>query len=109
MAQRVALARAFINLPDLLVLDEPFGALDTLTRMTMQEELLRILDQEDTTGFMVTHDVDEAIFVSDKIVVLSSRPALTKEVFCVNLSKPRKRTDNDFLEFRARIMEEFYG
>lgn len=109
MSQRVALARAFINLPDLLVLDEPFGALDTLTRMTMQEELLRILDKEDTTAFMVTHDVDEAIFVSDKIIVMSARPALTKAVFCVKLDKPRNRTNNDFLKLRANIMEEFYA
>ena len=108
MAQRVALARAFVNLPDLLVLDEPFGALDTLTRMTMQEELLRILEKENTTAFMVTHDVDEAIFMSDRIVIFSHRPASIKAVSPVEISKPKNRTNKDFLELRAKIMEKFY-
>jgi ABC-type nitrate/sulfonate/bicarbonate transport system ATPase subunit len=109
MAQRVALARALVNVPDILLLDEPFGALDSHTRMIMQEELLRILDEEGTATLMVTHDVDEAIFLSDKILVMTRRPGSVRKVFQVDLEEPRKRTDQAFLNLRAKVLEEFYG
>lgn len=109
MAQRVALARALVNVPDLLLLDEPFSALDSHTRMTMQEELLRVFEREGTTTLMVTHDVDEAVFLSDKIIVLTRQPGRIHSTFPVNLDKPRKRTDPAFVELRTAVLEAFYG
>lgn len=109
MAQRVALARALVNVPDLLLLDEPFGALDSHTRLVMQEELLRILDRENTTTLMVTHDVDEAVFLSDKIIVMTKRPGSVYKTFQVDLEKPRKRTDHVFNALRVKVLEAFYG
>lgn len=105
MAQRVAIARALVNLPDLLLLDEPFAALDSLTRMSMQAELFRILSQEGATTLMVTHDIDEAIFLSDLIIILSSRPATLKEVFEVKIPKPRNRTSQSFINLRLQILD----
>lgn len=109
MAQRVALARALVNVPDLLLLDEPFGALDSHTRMIMQDELLRVLEREGTTTLMVTHDVDEAVFLSDQIIVLTRQPAQIKATFTVNLPRPRNRTDREFLELRSAVLRSFYG
>ena len=107
MTQRVALARALVNVPDLLLLDEPFGALDSYTRMAMQEELLRILDREGTTTLIVTHDVDEAVFLSDKIIVMTHRPASVHKIFRVDIGKPRKRTDPLFINLRTKVLENF--
>lgn len=80
MAQRASIARALIHNPEVLLLDEPFGALDALTRMQMQKEILRIWEQEKTTMIMVTHDIDEAIYLSDQIVILESKPAKVKKL-----------------------------
>jgi len=109
MAQRVALARALVNVPDLLLLDEPFGALDSHTRMAMQEELLRVLEREGTTTLMVTHDVDEAVFLSDEIVVLTQQPARIRAKFRVNLDYPRDRTHAAFTHLRNEVLKAFYG
>lgn len=106
MAQRVALARALVNLPSLLLLDEPFGALDSRTRMTMQDELLRILHQERVTTLMVTHDVDEAAFLSDKIVIMGNRPGSVELIYPIELKKPRNRLESSFINVRNEILEK---
>jgi sulfonate transport system ATP-binding protein len=81
MQQRVSIARALVNRPSLLLLDEPFGALDALTRIQMQKEILRIWEAERVTMILVTHDIDEAIYLGDKIIIISKRPVLYKKPF----------------------------
>lgn len=105
MAQRAALARALINHPKVLLLDEPLGALDAFTRMQMQDEILRIWKDRGTTMIFVTHDVDEAIFLSDKIVIMTSRPGKIQEIIDVTIDRPRDRTDPSFVKIKARILE----
>lgn len=105
MAQRAALARALINHPKVLLLDEPLGALDAFTRMQMQEEILRIWQDRGTTMIFVTHDVDEAIFLSDKIAIMTSRPGKIQEIIDVTLDRPRDRTDPEFVKIKARLLE----
>ncbi|HET6248068.1 MAG TPA: ABC transporter ATP-binding protein [Tepidisphaeraceae bacterium] len=105
MAQRVALARALINHPSMLLLDEPLGALDAFTRMRMQDEVLRLWQRRGTTMLLVTHDIDEAIYMSDRIVILSQRPARIERIIDVQLLRPRQRNDPRFLELRNEILE----
>jgi len=109
MAQRVALARALVNLPDLLLLDEPFGALDSLTKIAMQAELLRIFEREGTTTLMITHDIDEAIFLADRIIVLSARPASIRTEIRIPFAHPRDRTSQDFQRVRSELMRIFHA
>jgi ABC-type nitrate/sulfonate/bicarbonate transport system ATPase subunit len=104
MAQRAALARALINQPTVLLLDEPLGALDAFTRMTMQDEILKIWEQQKMTTIMVTHDVDEAIYMATRIVVMSARPAKIEKTLSVPIGRPRRRDDPDFLALRAQIL-----
>jgi NitT/TauT family transport system ATP-binding protein/sulfonate transport system ATP-binding protein len=104
MAQRASLARALINRPRVLLLDEPLGALDAFTRMSMQDEILRIREERRITMLMVTHDVDEAIYLSDRVVVMTPRPGRIETVISVPLSRPRARGSQDFLNFRAKIL-----
>ena len=105
MAQRASLARALVNEPKVLLLDEPFGALDAFTRMNMQDELLNIWKERGTTMIMVTHDVDEAIYLSDRIFVMTSRPAKIEQVIEVGMGRPRARDLPDFLSLRAKILK----
>ncbi len=105
MAQRVALARALINHPRILLLDEPLGALDAFTRMRMQDEVLRLWQARGTTMLLVTHDIDEAIYMSDRIVIMTPRPARIERVIDVTLDRPRQRNDAGFLALRAEILE----
>lgn len=105
MAQRVALARALINHPRILLLDEPLGALDAFTRMRMQDEVLRLWQARGTTMLLVTHDIDEAIYMSDRIVIMTPRPARIERIIDVNLPRPRQRSDEAFLHLRAEILE----
>jgi ABC-type nitrate/sulfonate/bicarbonate transport system ATPase subunit len=104
MAQRAALARALINDPKVLLLDEPLGALDQFTRMRMQDEVSRLRRNRGTTMLLVTHDIDEAIYMSDRIVVMTPRPGRVDRVIDVALERPRKRDDRRFLELRAEIL-----
>src|SRR4051812_22705471 len=105
MAQRVALARALINHPKVLLLDEPLGALDAFTRMRMQDEVLRIWQARGTTMLLVTHDIDEAIYMSDRIVIMTQRPGRIERTIPVNLERPRDRSRADFLQLRGDILE----
>lgn len=105
MAQRAALARALVNHPKVLLLDEPFGALDAFTRMNMQDELLKIWKDRKTTMIMVTHDVDEAIYLSDRIVVMSARPAKIEDIINVDMGRPRGRDMPEFLNMRTKILQ----
>jgi NitT/TauT family transport system ATP-binding protein/sulfonate transport system ATP-binding protein len=105
MAQRAALARALVNHPKLLLLDEPLGALDQFTRMRMQDEVLRLWQARRTTMLLVTHDIDEAIYMSDRIALLSSRPGRVERVLQVPLKRPRQRNVAEFMQLRASILE----
>src|SRR5881409_2289780 len=105
MAQRVALARALINHPKVLLLDEPLGALDAFTRMRMQDEVLRLWQNRRTTMLLVTHDIDEAIYMSDRIMIMSPRPGRIERTISVALDRPRQRSSPDFLCLRGDILE----
>jgi ABC-type nitrate/sulfonate/bicarbonate transport system ATPase subunit len=105
MAQRAALARALVNHPKVLLLDEPLGALDAFTRMRMQDEVLRLWEARGTTMLLVTHDIDEAIYMSDRIVIMSPRPGRIERIINVPLERPRGRNDPAFLRLRAEILE----
>lgn len=109
MQQRASIARALISDPELLLLDEPFGALDAFTRITMQNEVLRIWEQQKKTMLLVTHDIDEAIFLSNRIIILSERPGKLKQIIDVNLPRPRDRSDFNFLEIRRKVLLSFLG
>ncbi len=104
MAQRAALARALINQPALLLLDEPLGALDQFTRMRMQDEVLRLWQARGATMLLVTHDIDEAIYMSDRIALMTPRPGRIERVIDVSLPRPRQRVSPDFLELRTAIL-----
>jgi ABC-type nitrate/sulfonate/bicarbonate transport system ATPase subunit len=105
MAQRLALVRALINHPKVLLLDEPLGALDAFTRMKMQDEVLRLWEARGTTMLLVTHDIDEAIYMSDRIVIMTPRPGRVERTIDVNLSRPRQRNSQEFLRLRSDILE----
>lgn len=109
MKQRASIARALIENPEILLLDEPFSALDAFTRMSMQMELLKIWETEKKTMILVTHDIDEAIFLSDRIVVLSERPSTIQRIIPVKLARPRDRSSYDFLEIRRQVICEFFN
>ncbi len=108
MQQRAAIARGLINNPEVLLMDEPFGALDAITRITMQNETLRIWQADRKTVVLVTHDIDEAIYLGDKIIVLSSRPGTVKRVINVDLPRPRDRSSPDFIRIRREVYREFF-
>lgn len=105
MCQRASLARSLVGKPRLLLLDEPLGALDAFTRMNMQDELLRIWEQENMTMIMVTHDVDEAIYLSDRVIVMSARPAKIEKIIDIKMSRPRARSGEEFLLYRSKILK----
>ncbi len=105
MRQRVAIARALANKPDLLLMDEPFGALDAHTRILLQKELLHIWQQERRSVVFVTHSVDEAIYLSDRIVVMSARPGRIIETIEVGMDRPRDRANPEYGRLSARILE----
>jgi ABC-type nitrate/sulfonate/bicarbonate transport system ATPase subunit len=105
MAQRAALARALINHPKVLLLDEPLGALDAFTRMKMQDEVLRLWEDRGTTILLVTHDIDEAIYMSDRIVIMTPRPGRVERVITVDLERPRHRNSAEFLLLRSEILD----
>ena len=104
MCQRASLARALVGHPKVLLLDEPLGALDAFTRMNMQDEILRIRQEQNMTMVMVTHDVDEAVYLSDQIVVMTPRPGKIVKLVNVDLAHPRARSSDDFLHYHAQVL-----
>lgn len=113
MKQRIGIARAFAMEPKILLMDEPFGALDALTRAALQDELIGVMEKTGATVVMVTHDVDEAVLLSDRVVMMTNGPAATiGEILAVELPKPRDRLklahDARFAECRAAILEFLY-
>lgn len=108
MAQRVAIARALINHPVALLLDEPMGALDAFTRADLQDKLLELWKKNSATMILVTHDVDEALYLSDRIVIMTPRPGKINEVLEVTIPRPRVRSGTDFISMRSSILEKLH-
>jgi ABC-type nitrate/sulfonate/bicarbonate transport system ATPase subunit len=107
MAQRVGIARALTVQPEILLLDEPLGALDAMTKLTMQEELARIWREEQVTLILVTHDLEEAIFLADRVLVLPKEKGAVPRLIDVELPRPRDRNDAGFVAMRRQLMAEF--
>lgn len=108
MAQRTNIARALVNNPYILFLDEPFGALDAFTKIQLQNELLNIKKKEKSTMIMVTHDIEEAVYLADRIIVMDRNPGRIKDIVTVNLPRPRNRNDYDFVRIRQKIYSYFF-
>lgn len=108
MAQRVAIARALANNPKVLLLDEPFGALDAITKIKLQEEMLRIWEKEKLTMVIVTHDIDEAVYLGNRVVVMQSHPGRIKKIHTVDLGFPRSRIGAEFNLQKEIIYKEFF-
>ena len=106
MSQRVAIARALVSRPEVLLLDEPFGALDALTRAHLQQELQRVWLSEGITMILVTHDVEEAVYLGDKVVVMAPRPGRIRRTVSVDLPHPRDRTGADFARLKDEVLRE---
>lgn len=109
MSQRVAIARALVNRPEILLLDEPFGALDAMTRAHLQQELHRIWQQEGITMILVTHDVEEAVYLGDRVVVMEPRPGRIRRIVPIELAHPRERSSPDFTLAKDTVLKEFSG
>ncbi|MDD4594922.1 MAG: ATP-binding cassette domain-containing protein, partial [Methanobacteriaceae archaeon] len=105
MKQRVAIIRSLLNHTPVQLMDEPFSALDMQTRHTLQEQLIGVWKRFDTTIVFVTHDVDEAVFLADKVVVMDKNPGRVKDIVSIDLERPRKRESTEFLKIQEEVME----
>ena len=108
MAQRVALVRCLINEPEILLLDEPLGALDAFTRMNMQDEILKIWQEKQQLALMVTHDVDEAIYMGTRVLVMDAHPGRVIADIAIDLPFPRDRSSREFVEYRNDILNKLH-
>ncbi len=108
MSQRAAIARALITKPDVLLLDEPFGALDALTKIELQKEINKIWKDQKNTMIMVTHDIEEAVYLADRIIVMSSRPGKIKDIVKVKLGSQRDRGSADFAAIKKKVYDYFF-
>lgn len=108
MAQRVALVRSLINEPPILLLDEPLGALDAFTRMNMQDEILKIWQEKQQLAIMVTHDVDEAIYMGTRVLVMDAHPGRVIADITIDLPFPRDRSSRKFVEYRNDILSKLH-
>ena len=111
MKQRVAIARAYAADPEVLLLDEPFGALDAQTRVQLQSELLETWEKEKKTCFFITHDVDEAVILAQRVIIMSARPGRIKKIVDIDIPYPRTqatKTDPRFLELKSEIWNQVY-
>lgn len=108
MQQRVAIARALAVEPEILFMDEPFGALDALTRMKLQDDILQICRETKKTIIFVTHDIEEAIYLADRVVIMDANPGQIKAILSIPLGKERDRTSVDFLKIRDKIFGIFH-
>jgi NitT/TauT family transport system ATP-binding protein len=109
MQQRVGIARTLVNRPRVMLMDEPFGALDAQTRLNMQELLLNVWREVRTTVIFVTHDIDEALFLSDRVAVMTARPGEIRDVVAVKLNRPRAAeviTTAEFMALKARVLAQ---
>ena len=106
MKQRISLARALASDPKVFLMDEPFGSLDAQTRNIMQKELLEIWRKNEKTILFVTHSVDEAVYLGDRVAILTARPGTLKKIIEVNLPRPRDRVGNEFTAIRKQILQE---
>lgn len=107
MQQRVAIARSLAVDPDILFMDEPFGALDAMTRLRMQDEISNIWEKQKKSIIFVTHDIEESVFLADRIVIMTPHPGKIKTVIEVPMSRKRSRTDAAFLDIRDKVFAEF--
>ncbi len=106
MQKRVAIARALAIDPDIMLMDEPFVSLDAQTRNALQKELLKVWEETDNTIIFITHNIDEAVYLADRILILSQRPTRVKEEVHISIPRPRDRTDNAFIGMRKEILEK---
>ncbi|MFC4652679.1 ABC transporter ATP-binding protein [Lactococcus nasutitermitis] len=105
MQQRVSLARTLINYPKVLLLDEPFGALDAFTRMRIHDELIKIWQERKLTTVMVTHDVEEAVYLADRVFAMTPRPAILKEIIDIDLPHNRHRESSEFIALKTKVLK----
>ena len=106
MQQRVAIARTLANDPKIVLMDEPFGALDTQTRTILQNELLKIWEKDKKTVVFITHSVEEAVYLSDRVTIMTARPGKVKDIVDISLDRPRKRNTVEFLEYKKQIVDK---
>jgi sulfonate transport system ATP-binding protein len=108
MAQRVAIARGLYSRPRILLLDEPFSAVDAFTRMKLQDLLLELARQHQISLLLVTHDIDESLYLGDRVLIMGSRPGVIRDIIEVDLPRPRQRADARLAEFKARALAELH-
>lgn len=109
MRQRAGIARALVGSPEVLLMDEPFGAVDHLTRLNLQDDLIKIWKRENNTIIFVTHDVSEAVYLADRVVLLTPRPGKVQEIFPIHAPRPRKRDDIVLLDIQNKIYHSIYN
>jgi ABC-type nitrate/sulfonate/bicarbonate transport system ATPase subunit len=109
MSQRAAIARALATDPQILLLDEPFGALDALTKIEMQKEIIKLRRENRSTMLIVTHDIEEAVYLADRVIVMTSRPGKIKDIVKIELSDARNRGSADFAWYKQRILVHFFN